>query len=199
MRRLLLMGLVACLALTAQERAPEEAKAGEAKEAAGHEEGDPLAIWKWANFGILALGLGYLAAKGLGAMFRTRSGEISKGIAEARAMKADAEKRAAEIDKRVSALGSEVEKLRKESVAEMEKEGERIRQETAAAVAKAEYQAELEIDAAAKGARRELREYTAKLSLDMAEQRLRSKIDAATEGRLIDGFVSDLNRQESAN
>jgi F-type H+-transporting ATPase subunit b len=132
-------------------------------------------------------------------MFKTRSEEISKGIAEARAMKADAEKRAAAIDKRVSALGSEVEKLRSESAAEMQKEGERIRQETAVAIAKVEHQAELEIEAAAKGARRDLREYAAKLALDMAEQRLRSKMDAASEGRLIDGFVTDLNRQGSSN
>ena len=59
--------------------------------------------WKWANFAILVIGLGYLIGKNLPPVFRSRTEEIQKGIVEAQAMKRDAEKRAAEMDARLKA------------------------------------------------------------------------------------------------
>ena len=57
---------------------------------------EPSAGWKWANFVILVAGLGYLVAKTLPTLFKSRTEEIQKGIAEARAIKQDADKRAAQ-------------------------------------------------------------------------------------------------------
>jgi F-type H+-transporting ATPase subunit b len=184
MKRLLGILLIACATLAAQEAA----------EHAEHAEGDPFVVWKWVNFAILIGGLGYLGSKVLGAAFRSRSEEIRKGIAEARKIKEDAERRAAEIDARVSRLGAEIEEFRAHAAKEMQAEGERIRGETAAAIARLERQAEMEIESAGKTARRELREYAADLALNLAEQRIRAGLDAATEGKLIDKFVADLGQ-----
>ncbi len=155
--------------------------------------------WKVVNFVILAIGLGYLMAKTLPGFFHSRTSSIQEGIAEAQKVKADAERRAAEVDRRVSALGADIENFRKQSRAEMEKEGERIRQETAATIQKLEQQAQVEIESAAKTARRELKAYAANLALDMAEQRVRTRLDAGTENGLVENFVIDLKRQESQN
>jgi len=46
---------------------------------------EPAAGWKWANFVLLVVGLGYLIAKTLPPLFKSRTEEIQKGIAEARA------------------------------------------------------------------------------------------------------------------
>ena len=191
MRKLLIIGLFALLPAFAQEGGKSEAK--EAPD-------ETLVLLKWANFIILAGGLGYLAKKHLAPIFRDKSEEIRKGIADAQALKADADKKIAEIERRVNSLGTEIEKFRTEHAAEMKIEGERIRQETAAAIAKAEQQAAFEVESAGKLARKELKEYAANLAVDQAEQRLRAQLNgSSTEGTLIDNFISDLAQRGSKN
>jgi F0F1-type ATP synthase membrane subunit b/b' len=99
----------------------------------------------------------------------------------------------------MSALGSDIEEFRARARIEMEQEGERIRQATASQIRKLEQQAELEIEAAGKTARRELRAYAADLALDLAEQRIRARLDPGAEATLVDNFVADLKQRESKN
>jgi F-type H+-transporting ATPase subunit b len=160
---------------------------------------EPSAVWKWANFAILAVGLGYVIAKTLPSFFQARTESIQKDIATARKTKEEAERRAAEMDARLAALGQEIEKFRAQASAEMEQEGERIRRETAAQIHHLEQQAESEIESASKAARAELRAFAARLALDLAEQRVRARLDDAAEASLVENFVSDLARQGSKN
>lgn len=148
--------------------------------------------WKWINFAILAAGLGYLMAKMLPPYFRARSIEIQSGIAEAQALKADAEKRVAQMEARLAVLGEEIEKFRVQAHAEMEQEGKRIAEETSRQLRRLQAQTELEMETAAKTVRRELKTFAAKLALDLAEQRIRTRLDAPTEAGLIEDFVQDL-------
>ena len=203
MKRVVLLALImvfAGLTVWAQEKSgvPDPPPVGEAR-SAEHEDGDPLAFWKWINFGLLAVGLGYAIGKFVPPLFRARTGEIQKGIAEARQIKADAEKRAAAIEVRLQSLGTEIESFRLQSKAEMQQEGQRILKETAVAVGKIEQQAAFEIETAGKLAQRELKEFTAGLALDLAEQRIRARMDASSEAALIEGFVRDLGQQGSKN
>lgn len=159
---------------------------------------EPAMGWKWANFVILVAGLGYLLAKMLPPLFKSRTEEIQKGIAEARAIKLDADKRAADVTARTATLGADIERFRVEAKAEMQQEGERIRQETAAQIGRLEHQAQQEIEMSGKIARRELKSYAAKLSLDLAEQRVRERLDAKTEQGLVDAFIQDLERESKS-
>ena len=156
-------------------------------------------MWRWINFVLLAAGLGYLIGTHAPGVFRARTASIQKDITEAQAAKKDAEARAAAVDARVQALGAEMNKLREQSKAEMQQEGDRIRQETARMIAHLEAQASGEIEAAGKVAKRDLKEYSAKLALELAEQRIRTGSNAATESGLVDAFLSDLGRQGSKN
>jgi F-type H+-transporting ATPase subunit b len=165
----------------------------------GGESGDELAVWRWANFAILAAGLAYLMAKNLPPFFSARTSSIRKEIAEAQKLKQESEQRAASILKRVSSLGADLEAFRVQSRAEMEREGERIREQSAAHIHKLNEQAQEEIESAGKTARRELRVYAADLALDLAGQRIRARLDESTEALLVDRFVGDLKRQESKN
>ena len=167
-----------------------------AQEAA--EKPEPSEAWLWINFVLLALGLGYLAMKFLPSYFRSRSEEIQKGIADAQEQKRSAEARAAEVGARVSSLAADIEKLRTESQALMKSEGERIREATAAEIARLTQQGEMEIESALKTAQRELREFAAKLALDLAAERVRGRLDSETEAGLVDGFVSDLSVREAS-
>lgn len=160
---------------------------------------DENTIWKWINFGILAVGLGYLLGKTLPPFFRSRTSEIQKDIVEAAQTRREAEQRAAAIEQRVSALGADIEAFRTQARTEMEQEAGRIREETARLIAKVQRQAGLEIETAGKTARRDLQAYAAKLALDLAEQRIRMRMDAATENGLVEDFVRDLETTRSRN
>jgi F-type H+-transporting ATPase subunit b len=186
-RKLLLLAAFAALCM-AQEQAGGEASSNE-----------PSAAWKWANFAILAVGLGYLIAKTLPSFFLARTESIQKDIATARKTKEEAERRAAEMDARLAALGQEIEKFRAQARAEMEQEGERIRRETAAQIHHLEQQAASEIESASKAARAELRALAARLALDLAEQRIRARLDDTAEASLVENFVGDLAHQGSMN
>jgi F-type H+-transporting ATPase subunit b len=166
-----------------------------AKTEAAPEAGDPWLVWKWANFVILAAGLGYLISKTLPPFFQSRSTDIQKGIAEAQQLKREAERRFAEMEKRLSALGAEIESFRKQSQAEMEKEGQRIAEETAQQIRKLQAQGEQEIESAGKNARRDLSAFAADLSLKLAEQRIQNRLNPELESSLADGFIDDLKQQ----
>jgi F-type H+-transporting ATPase subunit b len=187
---LLLLGFICGLVVDGQELA--ETKAVEQHEADNQ-------IWKWANFVLLGIGLGYLMGKTLPPFFKSRSSEIQTGISQAQKVKAEAERRAAEMEARLNALGSEIEQFRKQAHSEMEQEGSRIRQETARQMEKLQRQAELEIESAGKLARRDLKKYAGQLALELAEQRIRARMDAATESGLVDDFVTDLRTRGAQN
>jgi F-type H+-transporting ATPase subunit b len=180
----ILLAILLGTALYAQEKAPESEKEVILK--------DELLIWKWANFVILAAGAGYFLNKYLPPFFKSRTGEIQKDITEAQKTRQAAEKRAAEMDARLSSLGADIEKFKAESKVEMGQEAIRIRQETARHIEKLQKQAEQEIESAGNLASRELRAYAAKLSLDLAEQRIRTRLDASAEAGLVDDFTKDL-------
>jgi F-type H+-transporting ATPase subunit b len=182
--------------------AQEPAAKSEATEKSESSE-DKLAIWKWANFVLLIAGLGYLVAKSVPAMFKARGEEILKGIQEAQKVKQDAEKRAAEMEARLAKLGADIEAFRVHAKADMEKEGQRIQEETAAHMKKLEAQAAAEIESAGKAARAALKRVAADLALDLAAQRIQSRLDASsdtsTADGLVDNFLSDLKHQGSKN
>jgi F-type H+-transporting ATPase subunit b len=169
--------------------APEEAAGGE----------DKWLVWKVANFIILAIFIGYMLMKHLPPFFKARGAEIQKDIAEAQQTKRDAEKRTADMDARLKTLGAEIEKLRTQAKTEMDQEAARIRKETEEQIAKMQKHAEQEIESAGKTASRELRAYASKLALELAEQRIRTRVDANVESGLVDDFVLDLQKQGSKN
>ena len=69
----------------------------------------PSPIWAWANFAILAGVLGYLIVKKGGPWFASRSQAIRKGIADAEEIRRKAEASAAEVDRRLAGLETEIE------------------------------------------------------------------------------------------
>jgi F0F1-type ATP synthase membrane subunit b/b' len=187
-KKLLLFATLSLGALTLAAQEPAEHKS----EAKSEQKEDSLMIWKVANFVMLAAGLGYLMRKHLPPFFHSRTTEIQKDITEAQQQKQAADKRAAEVEAKLATLGAEIEKFRTQAKSEMEQEGARIRQETAVQIAKLQKQAEAEIESSGKSASRELSAYAAQLSLDLAEQRIRTRLDGPTEAGLVDDFVKEL-------
>jgi len=166
-----------------------------------HAEHGPSRIWIWANFFMLAGGLGYLAVKQAGPYFKQRGEEIRKGIEDAAKTKTDADARAAGIEKRLSNLDADIAELRNRGAAEIAAEGERISGETRQNVTKIQTQSRQEIAAAAKNVRHELKVYAADLALDLAEKKIRAELTAEADAVLMREFVGNLRRraQEGRN
>jgi len=172
----------------------QESGAGAAAEA-----GDPWLLWKWINFAILAAGLGYLIGKAAPAYFQGRRDEIQSALTEAAREIKDAEAKAADLNLRLSGIQTEIEHLRQEAREAMAVEGERIRQETERHLKQIQEQSAQEITLMTRAARHELRKYSAGLALDLAEQRIRSRMTPDAEAGLVDNFVADLQRRARAN
>ena len=182
--------LVLCLFLVLSPVAlPQE------KDAASHEEStsDPWIWWKWANFLMLAGALGYLINKNAGSYFRSQTEDIQRGIVEAGKLKADAEARAALIQKRLAGIDNEVKDLRSRAQAEMAAEAERLKTETARLLQRLEQQTKQELEFMTKAAKHELKGFSADLALGLAEQRIRASLNPASQSALANAFIQDLH------
>jgi len=81
----------------------------------------------------------------------------------------------------------------------MAAEAERIRQETERHLTRIQEQTTQEITLMSRVARDDLRKYSAGLALDLAEQRIRGRVNAEAESGLVDDFLSDLRDRARAN
>jgi len=151
-----------------------------------------MAIWAWLNFALLAGGLGYVVKKNAGPYFAQRSIDIRKGIIEADEARAEAEAKAAEVDRRLANLKSEIEAMRRSALHEAEAEAERARLEGAAELHKIQAQLAAELAAASKGGRFELRRFSARKALELAEYKIAARMSPVAQDRLVKTFVHRL-------
>ena len=163
----------------------------EAGQKAGEENGAE-STWRLVNFAIMAGGVGYLIVKNAGPFFAARSKKIREEIVQGEEARQEAERRAAEVDRRLANLEADIAGLRAESAHEAEREFERMRQRTAAELAKIQAHAEQEIAAAGKTARAELKRYAAELAIGLAERKIRTRMNAETQDGLVASFVHEL-------
>jgi len=187
---LLLAGALTFTAATLLARAQEKTEAGSSAEKKG--EGEGMMGWQWANFALLAAGLGYLVAKNAGPFFAARSHKIRQEMADAEDIRKEAEDRAGAVARRLANLDAAVAAMRQSSKEEIEAETERVSHHTAAEIAKIRAHADAEIAAAGKAARTELKRHSAQLAVALAEQKVRARMDRATQEALVRGFVHDL-------
>jgi F-type H+-transporting ATPase subunit b len=177
----------ACYALP--QEAPSKTAANES------EQGDGMIWWKWANFAILAVGLGYLIGKNVPPLFRKQSDEITSALAEAAKIKQEAAAYAASVEARLANLQKEIQQLRETAHAEMTAESERVRRETEHHLQRIREQSVQEVALMTRGAKDGLRKYAAELAIGLAEQRIRARMNPATQEKLANGFLSDLHRR----
>ena len=152
--------------------------------------------WKWANFIILVGALGYVIKKKAGPFFSARDAEIQKNIAAAHKMKEEADARMAEVEKRLAGIEADIRALRESARQEAAAEGERVRRETDREMAKVQAHAEMEIEAAVRSARLQLKIYTGKLATGLAREKVLARLTPQTQNKLIDLFVDGLHAEE---
>jgi F-type H+-transporting ATPase subunit b len=171
------------------------ARAQEKPEGAAPEKKEPgegMELWKWANFAVLAGGLGWMIGKNAGPFFAARSQKIRQEMSEAEEVRREAEERAADVSRRLANLDSEITALRQQSKAEADAEAGRVAAHTAAEIGKIRTHAETEIVSAGKAARTELKRYSAELAVNLAEQKVKARMNPEAQEALVKGFLHDL-------
>ncbi len=190
--------LAACL-LVAPAAYPQHAESPHQGETARHGGGrSNLDVWKWANFLILAGLIGYYVARKGGPFFEARSMQIRSQIAEAEKKSEEAAVRSAEVDHRLIGLAAEFDAFRTSAHKQLAAEGERIKRETRARIARKQELTEQEIAAAAKSARLELKRYSAQLAVGLARNRIRERMNPQSADALVTSFLDGLERLRAA-
>ena len=198
MKRLVFASMLTMGAALAQEHAASPAAEHHGDAAAADGGHSDLGVWKWANFAILAGLLAWAIGKNAGPFFRARLDEIQKDINDARAVRQEAEARAAAIEKRLANLDTELAALRGDARREMESEAARIQDETRRVLDKTNEQVGQEIAAMSKAAENTLRQEAARLALELAREKLQARMSPEAQGSLVTRFVAGL-REQTAN
>jgi ATP synthase F0 subunit b len=142
---------------------------------------------------ILFLGaLYFLLRKPLTEAFRTRREGIRQELMRAQEERNAALAKLEEVEGRLSRLDAEVEAIRAQAQKEAAEERARIERATEDDIRKLREQAQREIESASKAARAELRAYTAEQSVRLAEEMIRKDIRPEDDARLIDEYVEEL-------
>jgi len=191
---LFLVLLAAAPALPQEEPATgsHESGAQAAEQGAGRGSDTLTTVFKWVNFLTVFGALGYLLRKPMREFFTGQRAAIQAAIAEGRQARQQAEQRLAEIEQRLARLGDEVESLRQEAAAQAVAEQQRIREATRHEAERILATAQAEIESTSRAARLGLRAYTARLAVNLAEQRIRQQLTPQTHASLFAGFVESL-------
>ena len=144
------------------------------------------------NFAILVLFFWMLLRSRLPQMFRDRTTAIQKALKEAHDASADASRRLADIETRLSKLDAEVADIRAAAEREAAAEEERILASAEQDKHKVVEAAESEIAAIARSARHDLKSFVASLAVDIAAHKI--KVDDNTDQALVRQFVDHLGK-----
>lgn len=144
------------------------------------------------NFAILALFFWVLLRGKLPAMFRGRTAGIQEAIREARAASAEATERLAAVEARLAKLDGEVAGIRSEAEKQAVAEEQRIHAAAEEDKNRVVEGAKMEIDAIARNARRDLKNYASTLAVDIAAKRIR--VDEKSDQALVREFVDQLGK-----
>jgi F0F1-type ATP synthase membrane subunit b/b' len=153
-----------------------------------------LELWKFVNLAIF-LGFGiYILRRRISEALGARRDAIKQELIDAHEQKERAVAKLAEADSLLSKLDADVRSVAEHSRHEAESERQRVAAATAREIEKLKQQAEREMDAAAKLARKSLRQFLAQKSIEVARQRVRGEISPEADRRLIEDSIGELRR-----
>jgi len=146
------------------------------------------------NFLIVVGVVVWLSKKSLPAFFRNRTASIQKAMEEARQASADANRRLAEIETRLSRIDGEIAEMRAVAEKETMDEEQRIKASAEDDAQKIADSVGQEITAAVRNARRELTTYAADLAVALARKQIH--VDGATDQNIVRDFARQLSNRD---
>lgn len=153
-----------------------------------------LELWKFANLAIFT-GVGiYILRKPISQALQARRGAIEQELISAQNERDQALARVAEADNRLSGLDEDVHKVQEQAREEATSERQRIAASTEREIEKLKQQAQREMETADKLARKELRQFLAERSVQMARESIRTQMRPEDDTALIRESIGELRR-----
>jgi F-type H+-transporting ATPase subunit b len=153
-----------------------------------------LEIWKFLNLAIFLAVAIYILRRPISEALGTRREAIKQELVQAREQKAQALAKLAEAESLLSRLDADVRAIQEHAHQEAESERQRVAAATTAEVEKLKQQAEREIQTADKVARKALREFFAKRSVELARETVRSRMRPEDDRHLMEESIGELRR-----
>ena len=153
-----------------------------------------LELWKFANLAIFT-GVGiYILRKPISQALQSRRGAIQQELISAQNERDLALGRVAEADSMLSGLDDDVRKVQEQARDEVTSERQRINASTEREIEKLKQQAQREMETADKLARKELRQFLAEKSVQMARESIRTQMRPEDDTALIRESIGELRR-----
>lgn len=169
--------------------------------AAKEEKSEPphALLFKAINFAILVGGLGYVLRKPLAEFFSSRSASLQKSLDESRKALEASQAKLQEVEEKLRRLEAEIAAFKASAAREMEAERQRLQQTSAEEAARILESARAQTDTAVRGAKLDLKNYTARKAVTLAEELIRARLDDSGRRRLVAQFVATLESKERKN
>jgi F-type H+-transporting ATPase subunit b len=153
-----------------------------------------LELWKFANLAIFT-GLGiYILRKPISAALASRRDAIQQELVTAQNERDQAVARVAEADALLTRLDDDVRKVQEQAREEATSERQRIATSTEREIEKLKQQAQREMETADKLARKELRQFLAEKSVQVARESIRVQMRPEDDTALIRERIGELRR-----
>jgi len=153
-----------------------------------------LEIWKFLNLAIFASAGIYVLRKPISAALATRRDAIRQELVTAQTQREQALARVSEAEDLLSRVDEHVAAIRKQALEEARTEKERVAAATVSEIDKLKQQAQREMEVAGKLARKELRQFLAQRSVELARETVRSQMRPEDDTLLIKENIGDLRR-----
>ena len=153
-----------------------------------------LELWKFANLAIFT-GVGiYILRKPISAALASRREAIRQELVKAQSERDQAMARVAEADSLLTRLDDDVRKVQAQARDEATSERQRIAASTEREIEKLKQQAQREMETADKLARKELRQFLAEKSVQLARESIRVQMRPEDDTALIRESIGELRR-----
>jgi F-type H+-transporting ATPase subunit b len=164
--------------------------------ASGGEAGGGLGdlAWPALNFAILLAVLVYFGRQPIRDFFAARQDRIRADLDAAARALSEAESRHAEWQRKLVDLDADTARIRKQARERAEAERQHILADASAAAERIRADARAAVDQELRRAREELRREAAGLAIEIAAQTLRARVTDADRSRLVDEFITTIER-----
>ena len=153
-----------------------------------------LELWKFLNLAIFTTAAIFVLRKPISQALLARRSAIQKEIVDAQQEREKALARVAEADSLLERLHEDVRTINKQSDEEARSERERLAAATAREMEKLKQQSQREVETAGKLARKELRQFLAQRSIEVARESVRTQMRPEDHTALIKENIGDLRR-----
>lgn len=153
-----------------------------------------LEAWKFLNLAIFIAAMIYILRRPISDALAGRRDAIKQELIDAEMKRARAMEKATEANAQLEHLDADIQSVREHASQEAETERERLASATTRELEKLKQQAHREMETADKVARKQLREFFAMKSIDVARNAIRTQMRPEDEALLINENIGELRR-----